>query len=92
MNKEIIKARLQRLKINKTTEAYRLLNEWLQVPENPKIRTCWKTGTGRFCHNLDYTSDFTTLLAKLGVRYELGNDAPRGGKNGNYVQIKMIKL
>lgn len=92
MNKEIIKARLQRLKINKTTEAYRLLNEWLQVPENPKIRTCWKTGTGRFCHNLDYTSDFTTLLAKLGVRFEIGNDAPRGGKNGNYVQIKMIKL
>lgn len=92
MNKEIIKARLQRLKINKTTEAYRLLNEWLQVPENPKIRTCWKTGKGRFCHNLDYTSDFTTLLAKLGVRYEMGNDAPRGGKNGNYVQIKMIKL
>lgn len=92
MNKDIIKARLQRLKINKTTEAYRLLNEWLQVPENPKIRTCWKTGTGRFCHNLDYTSDFTTLLAKLGVRYEIGNDAPRGGKNGNYVQIKMIKL
>lgn len=92
MNKEIIKARLQRLKINKTTEAYRLLNEWLQVPENPKIRTCWKTGTGRFCHNLDYTSDFTTLLARLGVIYEIGNDAPRGGKNGNYVQIKMIKL
>ena len=92
MNKEIIKARLQRLKINKTTEAYRLLNEWLQVPENPKIRTCWNTGTGSFCHNLDYTSDFTTLLAKLGVRYEIGNDAPRGGKNGNYVQIKMIKL
>lgn len=92
MNKEIIKARLQRLKINKTTEAYRLLNEWLQVPENPKIRTCWKTGTGRFCHNLDYTSDFTTLLARLGVRYEIGNDAPRGGKNGIYVQIKMIKL
>lgn len=92
MNKEIIKARLQRLKINKTTEAYRLLNEWLQVPENPKIRTCWKIGTGRFCHNLDYTSDLATLLARLGVRYEIGNDAPRGGKNGNYVQIKMIKL
>lgn len=92
MNKEIIKARLQRLNINKTTAAYRLLNEWLQVPENPKIRTCWKTGTGRFCHNLDYTSDFTTLLARLGVRYEIGNDAPRGGKNGIYVQIKMIKL
>lgn len=92
MNKEIIKARLQRLNINKTTEAYRLLNEWLQVPENPKIRTCWKTGTGRFCHNLDYTSDLATLLARLGVRYEIGNDAPRGGKNGNYVQIKMINL
>ena len=92
MKKETIKDRLQRLKINKTSAAYRLLNEWLQVPENPKIRTCWKTGTGRFCHNLDYTSDLATLLARLGVRYEIGNDAPRGGKNGNYVQIKMIKL
>ena len=92
MKKETIKARLNRLAINKNTAAFRLLNEWLQVPENPKIRTCWKTGTGRFCHNLDYTSDFITLLAKLGVRYEIGNDAPLGGKTGNYVQIKMIKL
>ena len=89
MKKETIKARLNRLAINKNTAAYSLLYEWLQVPENARIRTCWTTGKGRFCHNLDYTSDFTTLLARLGVRYEIGNDAPRGGKNGIYVLINL---
>lgn len=89
MKKETIKARLNRLAINKNTAAYRLLYEWLQVPENARIRTCWTTGKGRFCHNLDYTSDLITLLARLGVRYEVGNDAPRGGKTGTYVNIKL---
>ena len=89
MKKQTIKDRLNRLAINNNTTAYRLLDEWLQVPENPKIRTCWNTGTGRFCHNLDYTSDLITLLARLGVRYEVGNDAPRGGKTGTYVIIKL---
>ena len=89
MKKETIKARLNRLAINKNTAAYRLLYEWLQVPENARIRTCCTTGKGRFCHNLDYTSDLITLLARLGVRYEVGNDAPRGGKTGTYVNIKL---
>ena len=45
----------------------------------------------------DYTSGRFTiqngpavmaLLEKIGVKFEPGNDAPRGGMTGNYIKIK----
>ena len=32
-----------------------------------------------------------TLLKELGIKYELGNDAPRGGATGDYIKIKSDK-
>ena len=51
------------------------------------LRTCHTSGSGRFTSNLDYTSDVVELLSLLGVKFEQGNDSPRGGKTGNFVKI-----
>jgi hypothetical protein len=56
-----------------------------------RIRTCWTSGTGRFCKNLDYTEDTIAVLRFAGLRngidFELKNDAPRGGLTGNYIEL-----
>lgn len=51
------------------------------------IRPCHTSGSGRFTTNLDYTSDVMQILSLLGVKYEIGNDSPRGGKTGNFIKI-----
>lgn len=88
MKKETIKKRLNRIQdVSKNSSAYKLLNEWLESDENYIIRPCWISGRGRFATNLDYTGSLSYLLTQLRVRYEVGNDAPRGGKTGNFIRI-----
>lgn len=65
------------------------------------VSTCWTSGKGRFCSNLDYTNDTLDVLRyaglKKGIDFTLENDSPRGGKTGNYIKLtskgkrKMIK-
>lgn len=91
MKTTTILKRLEKLasekRVNKTTSAYKLIvaacNEG-----NAIIRPCWTSGSGRFCSNMDYTKDTCHLLDLLRVRYERGNDAPRGGLPGNFIKIK----
>lgn len=87
MKKGTIAKRLEKAKVNKTTSAYHLLAVWLKNPFSPVIRPCWTSGKGKFCKNLNHTQDLCNLLELLRVRYELSNDAPRGGKTGNYIRI-----
>lgn len=89
MKKETIKKRLDAKCVNKNSSAYRLLNEWLAKDGNTIIRPCWTSGRGRYCTNLDYTTQTVALLEILHVRYEVGNDAPRGGLTGNFIKIKL---
>lgn len=51
------------------------------------IRPCFTAGRGRFVHNSDHTFEVCALLDRLGVKYEKGNDAPRGGLTGNYIRV-----
>lgn len=51
------------------------------------IRPCWTSGTGRYCKNMDYTREICEVLDALRVNYEIGNDAPRGGATGKYINI-----
>lgn len=72
-------------------------NSW----EKGKVRTCFSSGRGRFCKNLDYTEETLRVLhfagLKQGIDFESSNDAPRGGLCGNYIKLtskgrkKMIK-
>ena len=89
MRKETIKKRLEKAKVNKNSSAFRLLSEWLNASDNVIIRPCWSSGRGRFCTNLDYTEQLKGLLTSLNVRYVSGNDAPRGGKCGNFIKIML---
>lgn len=57
------------------------------VDDKNLIRPCYVTGRGRFIHNADHTSEVCALLDRLGVKYEKGNDAPRGGLTGIYIRI-----
>jgi hypothetical protein len=53
-----------------------------------KIRPVTTSGTGRFCKNMDYTSDICSLLNLLGVKFTFTNDSPRGGLTGNLITIE----
>lgn len=89
MKKETIKRRLEKANVAKNAASYRLLTEWLNAEGNNIIRPCWTSGRGRFTTNLDYTEQLKSLLSSLKVRYTVGNDAPRGGKCGNYIKISL---
>lgn len=87
MKKETIQRKLAKCSVSKFTASYRLIAEWLNAEGNNVIRPCWTSGRGRFTTNLDYTQQLANLLTLLKVRYIVGNDAPRGGKYGNYIKI-----
>ncbi|MGL4805573.1 MAG: hypothetical protein ACRC26_04440 [Bacteroidales bacterium] len=36
---------------------------------------------------LDYTSEIIKGIDHIGVRYSIGNDAPKGGKTGRYIRL-----
>lgn len=53
--------------------------------------TCHTSGRGRFTTNIDRTEDAINILKlaglKINVDFTTGNDSPRGGKTGNYVEL-----
>lgn len=51
------------------------------------IRTCYITGSGSYARNQDYHDRLKTILRKHGIPYSEGNDAPRGGKTGQWVKV-----
>lgn len=53
---------------------------------NKKSHPYYYSGSGRFCKcaGVDYIS---TALRFLGIDYETGNDAPRGGYSGYFVKL-----
>lgn len=73
----------------KGTSAYKLIISLVEggTKSTNKLRTCWTSGSGRFTSNLDYTTDTFSALNKMGLPCTKGNDAPRGGQTGNFVEI-----
>ena len=53
---------------------------------NGKFYTTYTSGRGRFTTNLSNTRVFD-IIRLLGYKYELGNDAPRGGKTGEFIKV-----
>ncbi len=95
MKTETLNKRLEkRYNGSKTSKAYRIVkdlingtNKTFAIERKNLIRPVDTSGAGRFTSNLDYTNDVEKLLALLGVKYESGNDAPRGGKTGNFIKV-----
>lgn len=85
--------------VNKNSNGYK--NALSLLKTGKKQYTCHTSGSGRFTTNIDSTNDTISTLEITGlvsgVDFISGNDSPRGGKTGNYVELtskgrrKMIK-
>lgn len=76
--------------ITKNSSAYKLISGWIIQRHNnalPYIRPCWTSGYGRYKTNLDYTHDVERVLQHMKIKFVSGNDAPKGGKVGNFIKI-----
>ena len=60
----------------------------LTMRENGIIRPDYTSGSGRFTKNVQNGPAVMALLERIGVKFEAGNDAVRGGITGNYIKIK----
>ena len=54
---------------------------------NNKIYPVYYTGSGNFISKKDYTFYIVQLLKDKGYKFSQGNDAPRGGANGNFIKV-----
>jgi hypothetical protein len=73
-------------KLSKTNTLY----GWLKsLKTNEVLRPVYSQGSS-WKHSvlIDKSKELTDLLTVLGVEFETGNDAPRGGKTGYFVKIK----
>lgn len=57
--------------------------------KNGRVYTGYYRGYGRRSTAVDCTCNVCNQLDKLGIAYKTGNDAPRGGVSGNFVEITM---
>lgn len=54
--------------------------------------TCWRTGSSKHIHTYDVMAGILILLRDFGYSeddYIVGNDAPRGGKTGDFINMKI---
>ena len=79
---------------SKSTIAYRIVTDLINgdnktycIKPSGLIRPCYTSGSGRYTSNQDYTNDLCAILDLLGIKYQRGNDAPRGGATGQWVKI-----
>ena len=73
--------------LNKTSHAYKAVKELLDGEVGIKVRTGHYTGNGKHTKAVRFTADVTAELDRLGISYEAGNDAPRGGVAGDYIKL-----
>ena len=76
-------------KLSKNSRIYKWL---MQVASGEKnFRPVFSTG-GSWAHSslIDERLPFMATLKSLGIEFEGGNDAPKGGKTGAFVIIKTI--
>lgn len=76
----------KRLKVAKIQGNARTYVEML-VEMDVRVYTCHTSGTGRFISNIDSHAATCRALKVLGIGYTQGNDAPRGGKTGQWIEL-----
>lgn len=70
----------KKMKISKSKFEYDMV---LNVIRCKRVHTVKRTST----YVADFTKEVVKIISDLGSGYEIGNDAPRGGKIGTYVEI-----
>lgn len=83
MNTATFNARLKSNKINGTARK----NVISLASGTKRVYTCHTSGSGRFTSNLDSTDTTKAALAQIGLTFISGNDSPRGGKTGNWIEL-----
>ena len=87
MKKETLQARIEKnlyTKGGKLAKKYELVIDLLNHPYRVMRPIYWGY-KGRTLH--DGSANLEWGLHALGIDYETGNDAPRGGKNGYFVKL-----
>lgn len=89
MTKSEIKVGLNELITKRELDENSPVFQWVLNLENKAIlrpvfnsRGSWSTS--KF---FDLTGELKMVLDRLGIEYETGNDAPKGGKTGYFVKI-----
>lgn len=92
--KKIAAKELANLEVSKSSIAYQIVSELLEITEKKSyrifpegIRPVYTSGMGRFCSNQDHTVETIALLSKIGIETKLTNDSPRGGLTGNLITV-----
>jgi len=67
----------------RSTKAYKFAKAAVSHP-GTKVRTTVYTGMFQRCHFRNTVS----ILKGADINFIFGNDAPKGGKHGNYVMVK----
>lgn len=55
-----------------------------------KIYTGYYSGSGRFTTSHSAQSTIVSILKAQGYKFEIGNDAPRGGASGEFVKVSKV--
>lgn len=89
MKRETIEKRIAEKLMTKKGELmkkYIIPLNWLKN-YGDRQHTCRWHKNGRHFSLEDKTNDYTDMLNALGIDYTEGNDAPRGGEEGNYIEL-----
>jgi len=69
-----------------TKRAIEGLTSYINCEKTGKFYPTYTSGSGRFTSN--YTNDtISQIIRLLGYKNITGNDSPRGGKTGDYIQV-----
>jgi hypothetical protein len=77
--------KLTKLNPTKNLIAYKMVKE--VINGESFIRPCYTLGSGRFISYHDHSQPIEAILKEIGIEYVSGNDAPRGGLTGKFIQI-----
>lgn len=80
-----VKSEINPFPISKKSIAYKKVVEVLNGAK--EIRPVKVMGSGRYVSYKDDTFTISSVLGKLGIIFNITNDAPRGGLSGNLITI-----
>ncbi len=89
MKKETLQARIEKHLFTKGGTLAKKYEEVVELLNNPErtMRPVYWSGHGRNISLHDSSANLEQGLSMLGIDYETGNDAPKGGKNGCFVRL-----
>ena len=87
MKKETLQERIEKNLYTKSGTLMKKYEDVIDILLHPdrKFRPCCWTNKGRSLR--DYRMNVTEGLRLIGIDFDEGNDAPRGGLNGNYIVL-----